>query len=67
MEFDDVSGYPTNRLNPTALAVCNSYGSQSKTVEDIVSGDHQILRTIQKAIDKVNRRALCPQHKVSCL
>ena len=66
MEFDDITHYPTEKLNPTAIAICRSHGSMAETVSDISkgNGDHCILKMIQKAIDKVNKGASCKHHKV---
>ncbi|XP_019857705.1 PREDICTED: long-chain-fatty-acid--CoA ligase ACSBG2-like [Amphimedon queenslandica] len=66
VEFDDVTGYATDRLNPTALAICQSCGSQSKTVRDILDepSDHRVLKMIQNGIDRVNRGAACKKHKI---
>lgn len=66
MEFDDITNYPTERLNPTAIAICRSVGSMAETVSDISKGDgdHRILKMIQKAIDKVNKGVSCNHHRV---
>ena len=66
VEFDEVSGFPTDRLNPTALAICQTCGSRSKTVRDILDepSDHRVLKMIQNGIDRVNKGAVCKKHKV---
>ena len=66
VEFDDETGYPTDRLNPTALASCKSLGSSAKTVSDIlVGGDGKVLRMIQKGVDDINQQVSCKAHRVS--
>ena len=67
VEFDDETGLPTDMLNPTARAVCNSMNVSAVTVKDIKTsnGGRKVLNMIQRAIDKANNSAASKQHKVS--
>ena len=64
VEVDHETGLPTNQLSAVALEACQKVGSNALTVNDVTDGDHKILKSIQRGIDRTNKTAICKIQKV---
>ena len=66
MNVDFDTGEPTDNLSAIALKECESVGSTSKRVSEVIGGgDPKILEMIEKGIKRANDKAISNAQKVA--